>query len=41
MHVLEPGDPRRMGDFTLVGRLGAGGMGQVYLDVPRAGGPRR
>ncbi|MEU3460773.1 serine/threonine-protein kinase [Streptomyces sp. NPDC006733] len=31
MHVLEPGDPRRMGDFTLVGRLGAGGMGQVFL----------
>ncbi len=31
MHVLEPGDPRRMGDFTLIGRLGAGGMGQVFL----------
>ncbi|MFD6553165.1 hypothetical protein [Streptomyces sp. NPDC058398] len=31
MHVLEPGDPRRIGDFTLIGRLGAGGMGQVFL----------
>lgn len=31
MHVLEAGDPRRMGDFALVGRLGAGGMGQVFL----------
>ena len=31
MHVLEPGDPRRMGDFTLIGRLGAGAMGQVFL----------
>ncbi|MGW7612843.1 serine/threonine-protein kinase [Streptomyces sp. NPDC054766] len=31
MHVLEPGDPRQIGDFTLIGRLGAGGMGQVFL----------
>ncbi|MFF8535107.1 serine/threonine-protein kinase [Streptomyces sp. NPDC015532] len=31
MHVLEPEDPRRIGDFTLIGRLGAGGMGQVFL----------
>lgn len=31
MHVLEPGDPRRVGEFTLVGRIGAGGMGQVFL----------
>ncbi|MCZ4098417.1 serine/threonine protein kinase [Streptomyces sp. So13.3] len=31
MHVLEPGDPRRIGEFTLVGRLGSGGMGQVFL----------
>lgn len=31
MYVLEPGDPRRIGDFTLIGRLGAGGMGQVFL----------
>ncbi|MGW0584417.1 serine/threonine-protein kinase, partial [Streptomyces sp. NPDC002920] len=31
MQVLEPGDPRRMGDFTLLGRLGSGGMGQVFL----------
>ncbi|MGQ4386748.1 serine/threonine-protein kinase [Streptomyces sp. SAS_270] len=31
MQVLELGDPRRMGDFTLIGRLGVGGMGQVFL----------
>ncbi|MFE2531416.1 serine/threonine-protein kinase [Streptomyces sp. NPDC059371] len=31
MYVLEPGDPRRIGDFALIGRLGAGGMGQVFL----------
>lgn len=28
---LEPNDPRRLGDFELTGRLGAGGMGVVYL----------
>src|SRR5574341_1696911 len=28
---LEPGDPRRLGRWRLVGRLGAGGMGVVYL----------
>ncbi|GGW53319.1 serine/threonine-protein kinase [Streptomyces xantholiticus] len=27
----EPGDPRRIGAFTLLGVLGAGGMGRVYL----------
>ncbi|WP_078940673.1 serine/threonine-protein kinase [Streptomyces cellulosae] len=37
MHVLEPGDPRRMGDFTLIGRLGAGGMGQVFLGRSASG----
>ncbi|MEV6163864.1 serine/threonine-protein kinase [Streptomyces sp. NPDC052052] len=31
MDVLEPGDPPRIGDFTLIGRLGVGGMGQVFL----------
>ncbi|MFC5908042.1 protein kinase domain-containing protein [Streptacidiphilus monticola] len=30
---LEPGDPRRIGDIPLVGRLGSGGMGRVYLGV--------
>ncbi|WP_256256231.1 serine/threonine-protein kinase [Streptomyces sp. MUSC 14] len=30
---LEDGDPRRIGSIPLVGRLGAGGMGRVYLGV--------
>ncbi|MFE6840654.1 protein kinase, partial [Streptomyces sp. NPDC057705] len=30
---LEPGDPRRIGAIALAGRLGAGGMGRVYLGV--------
>ncbi|MFB7462465.1 protein kinase [Streptomyces sp. NPDC056224] len=30
---LEAGDPRRIGSIPLVGRLGAGGMGRVYLGV--------
>jgi serine/threonine protein kinase len=28
---LEPGDPTSLGDFEVVGRLGAGGQGVVYL----------
>ncbi|MFD0279421.1 PQQ-binding-like beta-propeller repeat protein [Kitasatospora sp. NPDC127111] len=31
MHRLEPGDPLRIGSYALLGRLGAGGMGAVYL----------
>ncbi|MFJ5034869.1 protein kinase [Streptomyces sp. NPDC088560] len=30
---LEDADPRRIGSIPLVGRLGAGGMGRVYLGV--------
>ncbi|MER7824054.1 serine/threonine protein kinase [Streptomyces sp. NPDC096097] len=30
---LEPEDPRRIGSIPLAGRLGAGGMGRVYLGV--------
>ncbi|MES4901245.1 MULTISPECIES: serine/threonine-protein kinase [unclassified Streptomyces] len=33
------GDPAHIGPFRLVGRLGAGGMGRVYLGVSRAGRP--
>ncbi|MEU6239107.1 serine/threonine-protein kinase, partial [Kitasatospora sp. NPDC047058] len=31
MQRLEPGDPPRIGPYALLGRLGAGGMGAVYL----------
>ncbi|MFG2130724.1 protein kinase [Streptomyces sp. NPDC048751] len=31
MGALGPGDPQRVGAYRLLARLGAGGMGQVYL----------
>ncbi|MFE0421589.1 hypothetical protein ACFW15_03790, partial [Streptomyces sp. NPDC058953] len=31
MEQLAPGDPRRIGAYRLVARLGAGGMGRVFL----------
>ena len=31
MDPLEDADPRRIGNCALEGRLGAGGMGAVYL----------
>ncbi|MFK0115058.1 LamG-like jellyroll fold domain-containing protein [Streptomyces sp. NPDC090994] len=31
MSALEPDDPRSVGEYRLLGRLGAGGMGRVYL----------
>ena len=34
---LEPGDPAQIGAYRLLGRLGAGGMGQVFLGVSRGG----
>ncbi|MFJ2738297.1 WD40 repeat domain-containing serine/threonine protein kinase [Streptomyces sp. NPDC087440] len=34
---LRPGDPRRIGPYSLDGRLGAGGMGQVFLGTSSGG----
>ncbi|MFE6911243.1 serine/threonine-protein kinase [Streptomyces erythrochromogenes] len=31
MHPLQAGEPRTIGAYRLLGRLGAGGMGRVYL----------
>jgi hypothetical protein len=36
---LQPGDPPSVGRYVLSGRLGAGGMGTVYLGRAAAGGP--
>jgi eukaryotic-like serine/threonine-protein kinase len=38
VQAREPGDPRRLGPYELVGRLGQGGMGVVYLGRERRGG---
>ncbi|WUH99614.1 serine/threonine protein kinase [Spirillospora sp. NBC_00431] len=39
MDDLRPGDPRKVGRYTLSARLGAGGMGQVFLGSSPGGRP--
>src|ERR1700728_1083707 len=36
---LQPDDPRVMGPYRLVGRLGCGGMGRVFLGLSAGGRP--
>src|SRR5215813_3306979 len=37
--ILQSADPQLIGPYRLVGRLGAGGMGRVFLGVSEAGRP--
>ena len=36
---LQPEDPRMIGPYRLLGQLGSGGMGQVFLGVSAGGRP--
>jgi serine/threonine protein kinase len=36
---LQPGDPREIGPYQLLGQLGSGGMGQVFLGMSAGGRP--
>ncbi|GAA1973647.1 serine/threonine-protein kinase [Catenulispora subtropica] len=37
MQPLQPGDPRTVGPYVLIARLGSGGMGHVFLGRTRGG----
>ena len=39
MAELQPGDPERVGPYRLIGRLGSGGMGHVFLGRSAGGRP--
>jgi len=39
MEALRPTDPRRLGEYEIVGRLGVGGQGVVYMGRSTAGEP--
>ncbi|GAA4577074.1 WD40 repeat domain-containing serine/threonine protein kinase [Planotetraspora kaengkrachanensis] len=39
MDPLQPGDPAQVGSYRLLGRLGAGGMGQVFFGRSPGGRP--
>lgn len=39
MEPLQLGDPEKIGSYTLQGRLGAGGMGEVFLGYSPGGRP--
>jgi serine/threonine protein kinase len=39
VRALQPGDPRLIGPYRLVGQLGAGGMGRVFLGMSVGGRP--
>ncbi len=39
MRELQPGDPQLIGPYRLRGRLGTGGMGQVFLGLSAGGRP--
>ncbi|MEV5004163.1 protein kinase [Streptomyces sp. NPDC055692] len=37
VEALESGDPRKLGRYQIIGRLGSGGMGRVYLGRSQSG----